>query len=93
MVWGILPLFHIEQLFGVDLRILLLHGAVAVADGDERHTDFVKVAETVIGDVPAEHTVADFVVLVTFGFPFLRRKIAERRQVAMLPRAHGFELF
>ena len=93
MVWGILPLFHIEQLFGVDLRVLILHSAVAIADGDERHADLVKVTETVISNVPTEHTVADFIVFVPLGLPFFRRKMAERRQVAMLPRAHGFELF
>ena len=35
MVWGILPFLHVEQLLGVDLWILVLHGAIAVADGDE----------------------------------------------------------
>lgn len=35
MVRGILPFLHVEQLLGVDLRILVLHGAIAVADGDE----------------------------------------------------------
>lgn len=95
MVRGILPFFHIEQLLSVHLGILVLHGAVAVAVAyrDERHTDLVKVAETVIGDVPSEHTVADFVVFMPLGLPFFRRKMAERRQVAMLACTHGFQLF
>ena len=96
MIWGILSLFHIEQLFGVDLRILVLHRTIAVADRDERHADLVKVAETVVRNVPTKHTVADFVVfmpLVTLFLPLLRGKIAERRQVAMLACAHGFQLF
>ena len=42
MVWGILPFLHVEQLLGVDLRILVLHGAIAVADGDEREADLSK---------------------------------------------------
>ena len=93
MVWGILSLFHVQQLFGVDLWILVGHFAVAVADRDERHTNLVKVAEAVIGNIPAEHTVADFVVFVSFCPPFFGRKIAERRQVAMLACAHGFKFF
>lgn len=91
MIRGILPLLYIEQLLGVDLRILVLHRAVAVADGDERHTDLVKIAEAVIGDVPAEHTVADFVIFVSLGFPFFRCKVAERWKIAVLLRTHGFQ--
>ena len=78
MVRGILPFFHIEQLLSVHLGILVLHGAVAVAYRDERHTNLVKVTETVIGDIPAEHTVADFVVFMPLGLPFFRCKMAER---------------
>ena len=92
MVWGILPFLHVEQLLGVDLRILVLHGAIAVADGDEREADLVEITETVVRDVPAEHAVAHLVVFVALGLPLLGREAAERRQVAMLPRAHGFEL-
>ena len=72
VIRGILPLFHVQQLLGVDLRILVLHGAVAIADGDERHSNLVKVAKAVIGNIPAEHTVADFIVLVTLFLPLLR---------------------
>ena len=66
MVRGILAFLHVEQLLGVDLRILVLHGAIAVADGDEREADLVKIAETVVGNIPAEHTVTDFVIFVSF---------------------------
>ena len=93
VVRGILPLLHIEQLLSVDLRILVLHGTIAVADRNERHTDLVKVAETVIGDVPAEHTVAHLVVFMPLGLPFFGREVAERRQEAMLACAHSFEFF
>ena len=54
----------------------------------ERKSELNKIEDDLI-----KHTVADLVVFMPLGFPFLRRKIAERRQVAMLPRAHGFELF
>ena len=37
MIWGILSLFHVQQLLGVDLRIFVRHFTVAVADRDERH--------------------------------------------------------
>ena len=66
MIRGILPLFHVEQFLSVDFRVLVLHGAVAVADGDKRHTDLVKVAKTVIGNIPAKHTVTDFVIFMSF---------------------------
>ena len=66
MVRGILPFLHVEQLLGVDLWILVRHLAVAVADGDEREADLVKIAETVVGNIPAEHAVAHLVVFVPF---------------------------
>ena len=93
MIWGILSLFHVQQLLGVDLWILVGHFAVAVADRDERHTNLVEIAKAVIGNVPAEHTVADFIVFMPLGFPFFRREVAERRQEAMLACAHSFEFF
>lgn len=88
-----MSLFHVQQLLGVDLRIFVRHFTVAVADRDERHTNLVKVAETVIGDVPAEHTVAHLVVFMPLGLPFFGREVAERRQEAMLACAHSFEFF
>ena len=92
MVRGILAFLHVEQLFRIDLRILVLHGAIAVADGDEREADLVEITETVVRDVPAEHAVADLIVFVSDGLPLFRRKIAERRQIAVLLPAHGLEL-
>ena len=92
MVRGILAFLHVEQLFRIDLRILVLHGAIAVADGDEREANLVEITETVVRDVPAEHAVAHLVVFVALGLPLLGRKIAERRQIAMLLPAHGLKL-
>ncbi len=92
MVRGILAFLHVEQLFRIDLRILVLHGAIAVADGDEREANLVEITETVVRDVPAEHAVAHLIVFVSDGLPLFRRKIAERRQIAMLLPAHGLKL-
>ena len=93
MVRGHLALLQIQQLLCVDLRIFFRLRAAAVADGDKREPEFVKVTEAVISNIPAEHTVADFIVLVTLFLPLLRGKIAERRQIALVFRAHGFKFF
>ena len=93
VIRGHLALFQIQQLLRVDLRIFFRLRAAAVADGDKREPEFVKVTEAVISNIPAEHTVADFIVLVTLFLPLLRGKIAERRQIALVFRAHGFKFF
>ena len=93
VIRGHLALFQIQQLLRVDLRIFFRLRAAAVADGDKREPEFVKVTEAVISNIPAEHTVADFIVLVTRFLPLLRDKIAERRQIALVFRAHGFKFF
>ena len=93
VIRGHLALFQIQQLLRVDLRIFFRLRAAAVADGDKRESEFVKVTEAVISNIPAEHTVADFIVLVTLFLPLLRGKIAERRQIALVFRAHGFKFF
>ena len=80
VIRGHLALFQIQQLLRVDLRIFFRLRAAAVADGDKREPEFVKVTEAVISNIPAEHTVADFIVLVTLFLPLLRGKIAERRR-------------
>ena len=93
VIRGHLALFQIQQLLRVDLRIFFRLRAAAVADGDKREPEFVKVTEAVISNIPAEHTGADFIVLVTLFLPLLRGKIAERRQIALVFRAHGFKFF
>ena len=93
VIRGHLALFQIQQLLRVDLRIFFRLRAAAVADGDKREPEFVKVTVAVISNIPAEHTVADFIVLVTLFLPLLRGKIAERRQIALVFRAHGFKFF
>ena len=92
VIRGHLALFQIQQLLRVDLRIFFRLRAAAVADGDKREPEFVKVTEAVISNIPAEHTVADFVVFMPLGFPLFGREIAERRQVAVLQCARGFKL-
>ena len=76
VVGGILSLFQEQQLLGVDLGVFFPHGLAAVADGDEGESDLIEIPLTVVRDVPAQTAVPDFVVFVTFGFPFLRGKMA-----------------
>ena len=93
MIRCVLPFLQVQQLFRIDLRILVRHGTISVADRDKRKTKVVKVALPIIRDVPAEHAIAYFIIFVPLAFPFLRRKMAKRRQVAMLLCAHSLELF
>ncbi|OLA06084.1 MAG: hypothetical protein BHW19_05030 [Eubacterium sp. 38_16] len=92
VVGGILSLFQEQQLLGVDLGVFFPHGLAAVADGDEGESDLIEIPLTVVRDVPAQTAVPDFVVFVTFGFPFLRGKMAEGGQVAAVFLAHGLQL-
>ena len=62
--------------------------AVAVADGDEGKAHLVKVAHAVVGDIPAQHTVANLVILMADLLPLLRREMAEGRQIAVVFFAH-----
>ena len=91
-VGRILTLLQVQQLFRIDLGIFVLHGLAAVTDGNEGEAHFIKLALAVVGDVPAQAAVPDLVILVALGFPFLRGKVAERRQVAVIFLAHGFQL-
>ncbi len=89
VVGRVLTLLQVQELFGVDHGIFVGHGPVAVADGDEAQSQLVEVVLAVVGDVPAQLAVPDLIVLVALGLPFLRREVAEGRQVAVLPDAHG----
>ena len=93
MVGGILALLQIQKLFRIDLGVFLRHMAVAVADGDEGEAELVEISQTVVGDIPAQAAVPDFVVFMALGLPFGGGEMAERRQVAMILFAHGFQLF
>lgn len=54
-----------EELLGIGLNVLreLL---VAAAQGNEDKSRMAKVAETAIGDIPAEHVIAYFVAFMAF---------------------------
>ena len=86
----VLSFLQVQQFFRVDFRVAVRHGAVAVADRDQGKADAVKITLAVVGDVPAQAAVADLVVFMPFPAPFLRGKMTERGQIAVLPRAHGF---
>ena len=92
VVWRVLTLLQIQQLFRVDLGVFVWQGAIAVADGDERKAEFVKIALAVVRDVPAEHTLAHLVVLMPERLPLFRRKAAEGRQIAAVLPAHRLQL-
>ena len=92
VVGGILALLQVQQLLGVDLGILFLHGLAAVADGDEGKTDFVEISLAVIRNVPAQAAVPDLVVFVALRLPLLRGEVAEGRQIAAVFLAHGLQL-
>ena len=92
VVGGILALLQIQQLFRIDLGVLAVKAAAAVADGDEGEAHFIKIAHAVIRNIPAQAAVPDLVILPALFFPLLGRKMAKRRQIAVVPLAHGFQL-
>ena len=77
VVGGILAFLQVEEFLSVDLGILVCDSPVAIADGNEAETHFVKIAHAVVGDVPAQLTVSDLVVLVSDMLPLLWRKVTE----------------
>jgi len=80
-----------HDLLGVYLGVLrVLH--VAVAQGDERQPLVFEVAFAVVGDVPAEHVVADLVPLMVFVGPFLRGKGQVGRDAEPVLIKQGLEL-
>ena len=93
MVGGVLSLLEIQQLFRIDLGILVGQAAVAVAERDEGKPQLVKIAHAVVGNVPAQHAVPDFIVLVPDILPLLGRKMAEGGEVAAIFLAHALHLF
>ena len=93
VVGGVLALLEVQQLFRVDLGILVRHGAVAVADGNQGKAELVEIPKAVVGDIPAQHAVPDFIILVSDFLPLLRSEMAEGRQIAVLLLAHGLQLF
>jgi hypothetical protein len=93
VIGGILAFLQIKQLLGIDLRILIGHIPVAVTDGNQGKAELIKVAETIVGDIPTQAAVPDFVIFMSFFFPFPGRKMAEGRQIAAMLPAHGLKLF
>ena len=53
MVRRILAFFQVQQLFRINLGILVGHLLMTVADRNERESHLVKVTHTVVGDIPA----------------------------------------
>ncbi|MPM89133.1 hypothetical protein SDC9_136241 [bioreactor metagenome] len=76
----ILPVFQIEQLFRIGLWIALPLGEVAVSNGHERESHLEKITYAVVGDIPAEHIVANLVELAALLRPVLGRPVAKRGQ-------------
>ena len=91
MVGGVLTFFQEQQLLGVDLGVLVRHSAVAVADSDQGEAEFIKVAQTVVGNIPAQHALADFVILMALLLPLGWGEMAERRQGKLIFVHHCFQ--
>ena len=57
----------------------------AVVEGE---TELIKVIHTVVSDIPTQHTVTNLIVFVADTLPLVRRKMAERWQVAAMLLTH-----
>lgn len=77
MIGRLLSHFQIQQLFRIDLWVLVCHGSIAVANGNKRKTKFVKVPHAVVSDSPPQHAVSDFVLFMTNRLPQFRSIMAE----------------
>jgi hypothetical protein len=93
VVGGVLTLLQEQQLFSIDLGILVRHSAVAVTDGDEGEAHLVEIAHAIVGDIPAQASLADFVILMALVLPLLGSKMAEGGQVAVVLFTGCFQLF
>ena len=78
-----LPFLDDQQLLGVGLHVLHLVIEVAVAEREHEEPDLLVVARTEVRDVPAEHVVADLVVVVSLRRPVRRTPVRERRQLKL----------
>jgi len=75
---------HDEQLLSVGLYVLIELG-IAVADGEYQQALLGEIPEAEVGDVPPEHVVPDFIVLVPLGLPVLGTPGGEGRQMEVHP--------
>ena len=65
---------------------------MTIADGNQREAHLIKVTHAVVGNVPAQAAVQNFVVFVALGFPLFRGKMAEGGQLTIVLFTHGFQL-
>ena len=77
---AVLILFGNEDLFRVGFGAVRV-AEFAVADGEQEKADFAEVASAVVGNVPAQHTLANFVEFVSLLLPRLRRKVGKGWEV------------
>ena len=82
---GVLSLLDIEELFRISLGVLV-QLQIPVAEGDKGEPHLVKIPHAIVGNVPPQHVVPDFVVFVPLLCPLLRRESTEGGQgKAVLP--------
>ena len=62
MIRRILRFLNEQKLFGIGLLVLVRHLLISVSKRYQRETDLLKVAQTVISDVPAQHVVSYLIV-------------------------------
>ena len=74
-----LSFLHVQQLFRIGLCVLI-HGHIAVSQGDEGESHLVKIPHSKIRDIPSQHVVPDLIVFMALFVPFFRCKITERGQ-------------
>ena len=74
-----LSFLHVQQLFRIGFRVLI-HGHIAVSQGDEGESHLVKIPHSKIRDIPSQHVVPDLIVFMALFVPFFRCKITERGQ-------------
>ena len=73
---GRLSFLHVQQLFRIWFCILI-HGHIAVSQRDKGEPHFVKIPHSKIRDIPSQHVIPDFIILMSFFLPFFWRKTAE----------------
>ena len=91
MIGRILALLQVQELLRIDLGIFLLHLLMAVPDGNQGEAHLLKIAHAVVGDVPAQAAIPDFVIFVALGFPFFGSKMAEGGQIAVIFLTNRFQ--
>ena len=90
MIRRILTFLQVQKLLCIYLGIFVRHGTIAVTNGDQGKSHLVKISHAVVGDIPTQHTITDFIVLVTDTLPLLWGKMTERWQIAVILFTHCF---